>query len=97
MKKPVKNILKKLGLTAAAGLYLTVTVPQNALAYIDPSATTYLIQAAAGIAIAVGSVAVIIWRRVKKKLKDKAGIDFDKNKETEEDVVAVDQDGEKEA
>ena len=97
MKKPVKNILKKLGLTAAAGLYLTVTVPQNALAYIDPSATTYLIQAAAGIAIAVGSVAVIIWRRVKKKLKDKAGIDFDRNKETEEDVVAVDQDGEKEA
>ena len=97
MKKPVKTILKKLGLTAAAGLYLTVTVPQNALAYIDPSATTYLIQAAAGIAIAVGSVAVIIWRRVKKKLKDKAGIDFDKNKETEEDVVAVDQDGEKEA
>ncbi len=97
MKKPVKNVLKKLGLVTAAGLYLTVTVPQNALAYIDPSATTYLIQAAAGIAIAVGSVAVIIWRRVKKNLKDKAGIDFDKNKETEEDVVAVDQDGEKEA
>ncbi len=89
MNKPVKNVLKKLGLVTAAGLYLTVTVPQNAHAYIDPSATTYLIQAAAGIAIAVGSVAVIIWRRAKKKLKDKVGIDFDRNKETEEEVVAT--------
>jgi hypothetical protein len=30
-----------------------------------------------------------MWRRTKKKLKDKVGIDFDKNKETEEAVVAV--------
>ena len=58
-------------------------------AYIDPSATTYLIQAIAGIVIAVGSVGIIFWRCAKKKLKDKAGIDFDKNKETEEAVVAV--------
>ena len=39
--------------------------------------------------IAVGSVGIIMWRRTKKKLKDKVGIDFDKNKETEEAVVAV--------
>ena len=48
-----------------------------------------MIQAVAGIVIAVGSVGIIFWRRAKKKLKDKVGIDFDKNKETEEEVVAV--------
>lgn len=64
-----------------------------ASAYIDPSATTFLIQAVAGIAIAVGSVAVIFWRRAKKKMKDKIGIDLDKNKETEEAVVMVKADG----
>ena len=47
-----------------------------------------------GIVIAVGSVGVIFWRRAKKKLKDKVGIDFDKNKETEEEVVAVKTDDE---
>ena len=57
--------------------------------YIDPSVMTYAIQAIAGVVIAVGSVAIIFWRRAKKKLKDKVGIDFDKNKETEEAVVAV--------
>ena len=67
---------------------LVFTMPA-AQAYIDPSATTYLIQAIAGVVIAVGSVAIIFWRRAKRKLKDKVGIDFDKNKETEEEVVAV--------
>jgi len=32
---------------------------------------------------------VIFWRRAKKKIKDKVGIDLDKNKETEEAVVMV--------
>ena len=68
--------------------FMTALMPV-AHAYIDPSATTYLVQAIAGIAIAVGSVAVVFWRRAKNKLKEKAGIDFDRNKESEEDVVAV--------
>ncbi|MBP3720795.1 MAG: hypothetical protein J6J41_05645 [Clostridia bacterium] len=85
----MKNAMRRLGETAVltAG-FMTALMPV-AHAYIDPSATTYLVQAIAGIAIAVGSVAVVFWRRAKNKLKEKAGIDFDRNKESEEDVVAV--------
>lgn len=85
----MKNGMRKLGLVALLTVYLLVFTMPMAHAYIDPSATTYLIQAIAGIAVAVGSVAVIFWRRAKKKIKDKVGIDLDKNKETEEDVTAV--------
>ena len=85
MKKP----LKKSGVILLLAVYLMIFTMPPAHAYIDPSATTYLIQAIAGIVIAVGSVGIIMWRRTKKKLKDKVGIDFDKNKETEEAVVAV--------
>ena len=81
--------MKKTGMILLLVAYLMIFTMPAAHAYIDPSATTYLIQAIAGIAIAVGSVGVIFWRRAKKKLKDKVGIDFDKNKETEESVVAV--------
>ena len=85
----MKKTLKKSGAILLLAVYLVIFTMPAAHAYIDPSATTYLIQAIAGIVIAVGSVGIIMWRRTKKKLKDKVGIDFDKNKETEEAVVAV--------
>ena len=85
----MKKSLKKSGAILLLAVYLIIFTMPAAHAYIDPSATTYLIQAIAGIVIAVGSVGIIMWRRTKKKLKDKVGIDFDKNKETEEAVVAV--------
>ncbi len=85
----MKKTLKKSGIILLLTAYLIIFTMPAAHAYIDPSATTYLIQAIAGIVIAVGSVGIIFWRRTKRKLKDKVGIDFDKNKETEEAVVAV--------
>ena len=85
----MKKALKKSGIILLLVAYLMIFTMPAAHAYIDPSATTYMIQAIAGIVIAVGSVGIIFWRRAKKKLKDKVGIDFDKNKETEEAVVAV--------
>ena len=85
----MKKTLKRTGIILLLTVYLLIFTMPAAHAYIDPSATTYLIQAIAGIVIAVGSVGIIFWRRAKKKLKDKVGIDFDKNKETEEAVVAV--------
>ena len=85
----MKKSLKRNGTILLLAVYLIIFTMPAAHAYIDPSATTYLIQAIAGIVIAVGSVGIIMWRRTKKKLKDKVGIDFDKNKETEEAVVAV--------
>ena len=85
----MKNGLKKAALMIWLVACWQLALMTTASAYIDPSATTYLIQALAGIVIAVGSVAVIFWRRAKNKLKEKAGIDLDRKKETEEDVVAV--------
>lgn len=59
----------------------------SASAYIDPSVTTYAIQAIAGIVIAVGAGIGIYWRRAKKKVSEKLGIDENANKEVESDVI----------
>ena len=60
-------------------------IPVNA--YIDPSVATYAIQVLAGIAVAVGAVAGILWRKAKKKINDKLGIDENETKEVEDDIV----------
>lgn len=86
----MKKVLKFSGLVLALIAYKNTFFPTVAYAYIDPSTTTYLIQAIAGIAVAVGSFVVIYWRRAKKRLNEKLGIDLDKNKEVEEDIVVKD-------
>ena len=55
--------------------------------YIDPSVVTYLIQAVAGVVIAVGAAVGIYFRKAKKKVNDKLGIDENKNKEVETDKI----------
>ncbi|MCQ2516086.1 MAG: hypothetical protein MJ094_04405 [Saccharofermentans sp.] len=55
--------------------------------YIDPSVMTYLVQAIAGVVIAVGAVATIWIRKAKKKVSDKLGIDENRNKEVESDDI----------
>ncbi|MGN0514114.1 MAG: hypothetical protein ACI4GD_07530 [Lachnospiraceae bacterium] len=57
--------------------------------YIDPSVLTYAIQAVAGIAIAIGAAVGIYFRRAKKKLSDKLGIDENRNKEVESDEIII--------
>lgn len=59
--------------------------------YIDPSVTTYIIQAVAGIVVAVGAVAGIYFRKAKKKMNDTLGIDENRNKEVETDEITVTQ------
>lgn len=63
---------------------LLLCVP--AKAYIDPSVATYAVQVIAGLAVAVGAVAGIYFRRLKKKLYNKLGIDMNANKEVEPDI-----------
>ncbi len=58
----------------------------NANAYIDPSVMTYVIQAAAGVVIAVGAVVGIYWRKAKKKAQEKLGIKETKEEESDEIV-----------
>lgn len=86
----MKKILKFVGLILAVMVYKNAFFPTVAYAYIDPSTTTYLIQAVAGIAVAVGSFVVIYWRRAKKRINEKLGVNLDKNKEVEEDIVIKD-------
>ena len=85
----MKKILQK-----AAGLVFTsfaamLLFGANGEAYIDPSVMTYIIQAVAGIVIAVGAAVGIYWRRAKKKVSDSLGIDENRNKEVESDELVV--------
>ena len=64
----------------------------NGQAYIDPSVMTYVIQAGAGIVIALGAAVGIYWRKTKKKINDKLGIDENRNKEVEADEIVVKED-----
>lgn len=57
--------------------------------YLDPSVMTYAIQAIAGVVIAIGAVAGIYWRKAKKKVSDKLGIDENKNKEVKGDDIII--------
>lgn len=61
----------------------------DAKAYIDPSVMTYVIQAVAGVAIALGAVVGIYWRRAKRKISNKLGFDENKDKEIESDEIMV--------
>lgn len=85
--------MKKKLLSMAVVTYFTVCFMLlfgvNANAYIDPSVITYLIQAIAGVVIAIGAVVGIYWRRAKKKINDKLGVDENRNKEVESDDIIV--------
>ena len=59
----------------------------NGQAYVDPSVMTYVIQAVAGVVIAVGAVVGIYWRKAKKKMSEKLGVDENKDKEVESDDI----------
>lgn len=59
------------------------------VAYIDPSVMTYAIQAGAGIAIAIGTVATLVWRKAKKKMSEKLNIQEYSTKEVEEEVEII--------
>ena len=83
-----KSLLKVLGVG-----YLAIACMRlfgaNAQAYIDPSVATYAIQAIAGIVIAVGAAVGIYFRRAKKKVSEKLGVDENRNKEVESDDIEI--------
>ena len=83
--KKIKDLNWKVAGTFYFALVLMAT-PFTAHAYIDPSVSSYLIQAVVGIVVAVGAFVAIYWRRAKKKVQDKLGIDENAHKEKEADV-----------
>lgn len=84
----MKKAVKVFGAAYAAFAFMLL-FGANANAYIDPSVMTYLIQAIAGVVIAVGAVISIYWRRAKKKVNTALGIDENRNKEVESDDIVV--------
>lgn len=59
----------------------------NANAYIDPSVMTYVIQAVAGVVIAIGAAIGIYYRKAKKKIQEKLNIEETKEQESDDIIV----------
>lgn len=59
----------------------------NLLAYVDPSVMSYTVQAVAGVAIALGVVFGVVWRRVKRGANRALGRDENAGKEFEDEIV----------
>lgn len=57
------------------------------VAYIDPSSVTIVITSISSIVIAVGAVAVILWRKAKKKVSATLHINENANKEIEDELI----------
>lgn len=64
------------------------------LLYIDPAATSVLITSLTAIGVAVGASAIVIWRKLKKKVDKTLKIDPNANKEVEEELVILDEETE---
>jgi hypothetical protein len=79
----MKKMLKYLYFT----LCMVLMFSFSASAYIDPSVMTYTIQVVAGVAVVIGTVAGVVWRRLKKNVQNKLGIDENAGKEVEEDIT----------
>lgn len=85
----MRSKLFKLGMMLYFCIFGMLLFTINVQAYIDPSVMTYTIQAIAGIAIAIGAVVSIYFRKIKKKINNKIGVDEHKNKEVESDDILV--------
>lgn len=79
----MKKLFRYVYFTACMALALCM----NASAYLDPSVMTYTIQVVAGVLVAAGAVIGVYWRKAKKKVQNKLGIDENAKKEVEEDVI----------
>ena len=58
-------------------------------AYVDPSVMSYTVQAIAGVAIALGVVFGVVWRKIKRGAGKALGRDENSGKEVEEDIKAI--------
>lgn len=59
------------------------------LACVDPSVMSYTVQAITGVAIALGVVFGVVWRKIKRGASKALGRDENAGKEVEDDVQAV--------
>ena len=59
--------------------------------YVDPSVVTYGIQAIAGVVIAIGAVAAVIWRKAKKKVSETLKLEEKSKKEEDAEIELVEE------
>lgn len=85
----MKKRLKMVFVVCYLGMCSMLLFGVNGNAYIDPSVMTYLIQAIAGVVIAIGAVVGIYFRRAKKKINETLGVDENRNKEVESDEIII--------
>ncbi len=85
----MKRIVKVLGIGVGSFGIAMLLFGENGNSYIDPSVMTYVIQAVAGVIIAIGAAVGIYFRKAKKKINDKLGVDENKNKEVESDEIEI--------
>jgi len=83
----MKKMLAKIAMMTYFSTAMLFLISRSASAYIDPTTTTFIIQAVSGVAIAVGAFAVIWWRKAKKKVVETLNLKENQNKEVEEDIV----------
>lgn len=82
----MKNTAKKLLAFAAFFILATVMFIQNAFAYIDPSAMTFIIQIIAGVVIAAGAAFGFYWRKFRRAVtRKKRSDDYDEDDDDDED------------
>lgn len=84
--------IKKLAALSYFAAGFMLLFGRSAQAYIDPSIASYMIQAIAGIVIGVGAVVGIYWRRARRKINNKLGVDENRNKEVESDDIQIKED-----
>lgn len=69
---------------------LALATPALASAYVDPSVTSYALQAVVGVVVAAGAFFAVYWRRAKKKVQDKLNLQNHTQKEQEADAEVFD-------
>ena len=61
----MKKLLGNTGIFASYLILVTLLLSSTALAYIDPAATSYILQIVAGVVIAGGIAVGIFWRKIR--------------------------------
>lgn len=73
--------------------FMFMAAPSRAYAYVDPSVMTYAIQAIAGVAVALGTVLGVVFRRTRRRILAMLDIDENARKDLEAPVHRIDQYG----
>lgn len=87
MKK--NKMLDTLILIAGTMISVFILSMRTARAYIDPSVTTYALQAIIGIVVAVGAFVTVFVRKFKKKVATTLHIDENQKKEVEDELQEI--------